>query len=130
MFKVRIVTPSGLYDEIDGVTLLNVVTTEGQRGILSNHMPIVLMLVVSKMTIVKDKERNEYAISNGLLYFEDNLATLLIDSIEHKSDIDVERALEAKDRAEQRLLKEANTDQQRAQIALEKAINRLKVAGK
>lgn len=128
MFKVKIITPTGLYKE-DEATLLNIVTTEGQRGLLSNHMPLVTMLVVSKMTIVNDKVRDDYAIGGGMLYFADNVATVLVDSIEQKDDIDVERALAAKERAEERLKKEDNFDQKRAQVALEKAINRIKVSG-
>lgn len=129
MFKARVVTPTGLYGEIEGITLLNFVSTEGHMGLLSNHMPLVTMLEISKLEIVQDKERNQYAIGGGMLYFEDNLATLLVDSIEKKEDIDVERALDAKERAEEHL-QDQNMDQKRAEIALRKAINRINVAGK
>lgn len=127
MFKVRIVTPTGLYKETEA-SILNIVTTEGQRGILSNHMAIVCMLVISKMTIEETDGRREYAIGQGMVYFKDNLATLLIDTIESKEEIDLPRAVEAKARAEKRIQSQEG-DLKRAEIALKKAINRINVKG-
>ena len=54
----------------------------------------------------------------------------MVDAIENKDEIDVERAIAAKIRAEQRLQSnDKNIDQVRAEIALKKALNRLNVKG-
>ena len=88
------------------------------------------MLKISKMSTVENNIREEYAINSGMLYFKDNLATILTDSCEHSSEIDVERALAAKERAENRLAHPENIDVRRAEAALSRAINRLNVSGR
>jgi F-type H+-transporting ATPase subunit epsilon len=97
----RIVTPHGVYKEMD-TSILNVVTLSGERGILPNHVPVVTMLKISRMTTVENGQRIEYAIAGGMLYFRDNTAEILTDAIESKDEIDVDRAVAAKTRAEDR----------------------------
>ena len=129
MFSVKIITPTGLYREVE-TSILNVVTTDGARGVLTNHVPLVTMLKISKMSTIENNIREEYAINGGMLYFKDNLATILTDSCEHSSEIDVERALAAKQRAEERLAHPDNIDIRRAEAALSRAINRINVSGR
>ena len=129
MIHCRIVTPHGVYKEVD-TSILNIETQDGQRGILPEHMPIVTMLRIGKMTTVESSKRMEYAVTGGLFYFRDNNAEIMVDAIENKDEIDVERAIAAKIRAEQRLQSnDKNIDQVRAEIALKKALNRLNVKG-
>ena len=129
MIHCRIVTPHGVYKELD-TSILNIETQDGQRGILPEHMPIVTMLRIGKMTTVESDKRMEYAVTGGLFYFRDNSAEIMVDAIENKDEIDVERAIAAKIRAEQRLQSnDKNVDQVRAEIALKKALNRLNVKG-
>lgn len=130
MIKVKFVTPNGVYKEVE-TTILNVRSTDGERGILSNHMPIVLMLTVSKLETKENGEKKVYAIGGGMLYFENNVATILVDSIESKEEIDLSRAQAAKDRAEQRIsgkVNDPNLDLKRAELALARALNRINVA--
>jgi F-type H+-transporting ATPase subunit epsilon len=123
----RIVTPHGVYKEMD-TSILNVVTLSGERGILPNHVPVVTMLKISRMTTVENGQRIEYAIAGGMLYFRDNTAEILTDAIESKDEIDVDRAVAAKTRAEKRLSSgRPNLDQERAEVALKRAINRINI---
>ena len=126
MINVRIVTPNGLYKETTA-SIINVVSLDGERGILPNHMPIVVSLKISKMELAEEK-REVYAIAGGMLYFKDNECTILTPAIENKEDIDLRRAEEAKERAEKRI-HDPNMDQKRAEIALRKAMNRISVKG-
>jgi len=129
MIHCRVVTPEGLYREMD-TPIINIETTDGQRGILPNHMPIVTMLKIGKMTTEENGQREEYAVAGGLFYFRDNKAEIMTDAIENKKEIDAERAEAAKARAERRLgSNNPNYDLQRAEIALQKALNRLNVKG-
>ena len=83
------------------------------------------------MSTVESNGRQEYAIGGGLLHFENNVAMILVDSIEHSSEIDKDRALRAKKRALGHLESaDTNTDVLRAETALKRALNRLNVAGK
>ena len=125
----RIITPEGLYKEMDA-NIINIDTTEGQQGILPNHLPLVTMLKIGKITADENGTREEYAVAGGLFYFRDNQAEILTDAIENKEEIDENRAQKAKERAEKRLQSsDPNIDQKRAEIALQKAINRLSVKG-
>lgn len=126
MIKVKIITPFGLYKETEA-SIINIVTTEGQRGILPNHMPIVTMLVISRMSMQENDVREEYTIAEGMFYFKDNSATILVDAIENVKDIDIERAVRAKERAEKRLstTNSGDVDYVRAELALKKALNRI-----
>lgn len=126
----RFITPHGIYKELDA-SIINIVTTDGHRGVLPNHVPIVAMLKISILTLVTNGERQEYTVSGGLFYFRNNNADILTDSIENKAEIDINRAKRAKERAERRLAKsdDPNVDYKRAEIALEKALNRLKITG-
>lgn len=129
MIHCRIVTPHGVYKEMD-TPIINVDTEDGQRGILPNHMPIVMMLKIGKMETEENGTRQEYAVAGGLFYFRENQAEILTDAIENKNEIDTERAARAKERAEKRLASDnPNYDLQRARIALQKAINRMNVKG-
>ncbi|MBQ9327555.1 MAG: ATP synthase F1 subunit epsilon [Solobacterium sp.] len=122
---VRIITPSGIYKEFD-TPYLNFQTTDGDRGILPNHMPLVTSLIIGKMSSEEDGKRNQYAVAGGLLYFRDNLAEVLTDAIENKEEIDAERAKAAMDRAKKRISStDSNYDMKRAELALKRAMNRL-----
>ena len=80
MIKCHVVTPTGVYNDLE-TEIVNVGTIDGARGILPNHMDIVMALDVSKMSLVKDGKRTYYAIGGGMLYFSKNVATILVDSI-------------------------------------------------
>ena len=129
-FHVRVVTPHGVYREWD-TAILNIQTSDGDQGILANHMPLVTMLKIGKMTSDIDGKREEFAVAGGLFYFRENLAEVLTDAIENKVDIDSARAERSKERAEERLRKaDPSIDIKRAEVSLKKAMNRLSVGGK
>ncbi len=128
MIHVRIVTPKGIYKEFD-TPILNIPTVDGERGLLPNHMPLVTMLTIGVMSSEENGQRNYYAITNGLFYFNDNVAEIMTDTIENRDEIDLDRASLAKARAEKRLQSsDPNIDQKRAELALKRALNRIRVA--
>lgn len=126
MFQLKIITPNGVYLTQD-IELLNIRTSEGARGFLTNHVATVATLVISEMNTVVDNKRTYYAINSGLFYFNNNVATILTDSIESAEEIDLRRAEEAKQRAEKYLQAKDQYDQKRAELALQRAINRINV---
>lgn len=129
MIHCRIITPEGVYKELD-TPIINIRTIEGARGILSNHVPVVTMLDIGKMETEENGARQIYAVAGGLFYFRDNVAEILTDAIENSIDIDEFRAKKAKERAERRLNSaDPNVDIKRAELALQKAMNRLNVKG-
>ena len=122
-FKLKIVTPSGIYQEVE-VNQLNLRTTAGQVGILAHHMPLASGIEISEMSYIIDKQRHIFAIGGGFIYVNDDETKI----IESKDEIDLNRAKEAKRRAEQRIKEVTEkTDLLRAEIALKKAITRINV---
>lgn len=129
MMDVKIITPTGLYKQCQAIQI-NARSVEGEFGLLSNHMPMVAMLEISKLEIVDENDSKEYAISGGMLHFANNEVRILTDAIEGEEEIDIARAEKAKARAEKRLAsQETEVNMRRAEVALRKAINRMNVKG-
>ena len=130
MITLSLVTPEGLYREVE-TSRITVDTIDGQRGILANHMPIVLMLKIGNLKTIENGVDKHYTINGGMLYFENNVAKILSDAIEDVETIDVDRAQRAADRANDLLKKKAdNLDVARAQLALARAMNRITAVNK
>ena len=130
LIHCRIMTPLGIYREFD-TSILNIPTTDGMRGILPEHMPLVAMLKIGEMSAVEEGKRKVYAIAGALFYYKDNHAEILTDAIECQDEIDEQRAQKAKERAEKRLSSgDPNIDLKRAQAALSRTLVRLHVYGK
>lgn len=126
-FKLKIVTPNGIYQEVE-IDQLNIRTTAGQVGILAHHMQLASGIEISMMNYIIDKQRYEFAIGGGFIYVNDDETKIIANSIESKEEIDLNRAQEAKQRAEERIKNASETlDLQRAEIALKKAITRINV---
>lgn len=128
MIRCKIVTPMGVYRDLEAA-MINIVSVNGQLGILPSHMPLVTMLKISEMSLVlKDQKRERFAVSGGMFYFENDEATILCDAIENEKEIDLNRAVAAKERAEKRISSDdPNIDLRRAELALSKALNRIHV---
>lgn len=112
------------------------VTVPGASGsfqVLYNHAPILSSLDIGIVKLVDDTNAEfRFATGGGTIEVKDNKVLLLVESFETVEDIDIERAKKALDRAKKRLSKEAeerNVDQARAEAALKRAINRLKLTG-
>lgn len=127
MLKVKIITPRGLYNEIEA-SKIHCTTTEGECALLPNHMPLVATLKISHLYLSTPTEEKRYAISGGLLQLNDNEVRILVDTIEGENEVDIMRAQRAIERAKKRLDRlDSNTSIKRAEVALEKAINRIKL---
>ena len=108
---------------------ITVQTTNGQIGILKNHIPITTVLDIGVAKSIFGENKKYFAIMGGVLQFKDDVATILTDVCEDGCDIDVTRANDAKNRAEARLADAtASVDTQRAQAALARAMARLQAA--
>ena len=124
--NIEILTPYGKYyaGEVDAIL---VHSEDFYMEILPNHSPLVSSLVVSKMIIKNGSEDVPYAIGGGIIRVEKGKTTLLLNSIEHKDEIDIDRAHQAKARAEERLGNKDGLDVARATRALQRALNRISV---
>lgn len=128
-FEVKILEPEGPVFN-GSVTGIKLPGTEGNFEVLHNHASLMSALDVGIITVKNDSSVDEYSISNGFVEIHNNLVTVIVESAEHKSDIDLDRALAAKKRAEERLAiaRETKVDVIRAEAALQRAMNRIKLA--
>ncbi|EFR30625.1 ATP synthase F1 subunit epsilon [Eremococcus coleocola] len=126
-FDLTMITPSGK-QESNQIERISLPTEDGIRTVLANHMDIIVPVAIGTITLINDSERKHYAVSEGLFYFKDNQAKLLVRTFEHPEEIDFKRAEEAKERAQQRLnhKEQMSTDDlRRAELALKRALARL-----
>ncbi|MBW7455869.1 F0F1 ATP synthase subunit epsilon [Paenibacillus sepulcri] len=126
-FLLEIVTPERkVYAE--DVNMVIVKGQEGELGILPNHIPLVTPLRIAPIVIKKDRSEEVIAVNGGFLEVRKDKVVILAESAELPGDIDIDRAQEAKRRAEERLdSKRDEYDHRRAELALQRAINRLEV---
>ncbi len=104
---------------------------KGEFGILPGHIPFMTVLKIGVTRVVIGSETTHIAIMGGAFQVKDNEAIILSTVAEVDEDIDVARAKEAKERAEARLgSEEVAIDRQRAEVALAKAIARLRATAK
>ncbi len=103
---------------------------QGQLGILPHHAPLMTMLAPGELRIKKGNEEVSLAITGGFLEVRPDRVVVLADAAERADEIDIQRAEEAKRRAEQRLAQKhaQGIDGARAEAALRRALTRLKVA--
>lgn len=105
--------------------------TQGEFGILPNHIPFMTGLEIGVTKAIINGESHYFATMGGVFQLKDNQASILTQAAEKAEEIDIERAEEAKKRAKERLEhEETELDVQRAEIALAKALARLKATNK
>lgn len=128
-FHVEIRTPEQLIYEGD-VTSIRAPGVVGSFEILADHLPFLTALDIGEIQIRESDTAQLMAVSGGVFEVLRTGVTALVETAEWASEIDVERAESARDRAQAQL--EANApdlNRPRAEAALERAKNRLNVAG-
>lgn len=125
------------YDKVffDGqAQSLKVPTLDGAYQILANHEPYVIAVIEGEV-IIKDENGKEIPAVCGRGFSEVNFTNgeveLLVDTMERPEEIDVRRAQEAKERAEERLRQhQSKMEYYRTTASLSRAMARLKEANK
>ncbi|WP_144511996.1 F0F1 ATP synthase subunit epsilon [Bacillus sp. FJAT-22090] len=124
---VNIVTPDGpVYDS--QVDMIIAKTASGEIGILPGHIPTVAPLVIGAVKLKKDGKSEYVAVNGGFVEVRPEKVSILTQSAEIASNIDVARAKESMRRAEERLQSKVDaTDFSRAELSLKRAMNRINV---
>ncbi len=129
-FDLEIITPFQIIYQ-EKVKHIRMPGTEGYFGILANHAPFVTSLKVGEIKVDLENETKYFATSGGTVEVLPHKTTILVETAEEATQIDVERAIYAKERAQRRLTEKVpGTDLERAKDAWFRAINRLKVSKK
>ena len=128
LFRLEIISPDKIFYSND-VVMAEYNTTEGEVGVYAGHIPMTQIIAPGRLTITEEKEQKTAALLSGFVEITQDKMTILAESVEWPQNIDVERAREAKIRAERRLgAPGGETDMQRAELALKRALIRLDVA--
>ncbi len=113
-------------DDVDAIYTKG---TGGEFGVLKDHVPFMSALDIGITKVYKGNDPEFISTIGGVFQFKNNEAVILTEAAERGRDIDIPRAQNAKDRAEARIgTPEGDLDVQRANIALARAIVRLKAA--
>lgn len=126
-FKLQIVTPDGLEFD-DNVENLIVRAINGDVGILARHADYVVPLEIGAARIKKDGKVCEGSCNGGMLCVTDGNAKIIAFSFEWADEIDINRALDAKKRAEDAIKKKQDDyELNLAKIKLKRALSRISV---
>lgn len=136
-FMLEVVTPSKLF-YMGEVEMVIARTLQGDEGFMADHTWACKLLDVGELWI-KEKDSNDYifaAVAGGYIDVKENIV-LFTDAAEWPDDIDLDRAMNEKQRAEEWLKQNAthvleeqhqhDVDIAKAQLAIAKSITRMGV---
>ena len=127
-FQLEIVTPEKKVVET-AAEKVQIPGKNGYLGILPGHAPLITELSVGEITYRENSTEQKLAVAWGFAEVLPTKVTILAETAERPTEIDVERARKAKERAEQRLASgDTSVDVDRALDALHRAETRLEVA--
>jgi F-type H+-transporting ATPase subunit epsilon len=129
--RLRVITPTRvvLDEEVDEVTAPGAL---GEFGVLPNHIAFLTLLEPGEMSYKEAGSRRYLAVGGGYAEVLDNVMIVLAPAAEFASEIDINRARQAKESAEKRMGELNYQDQEfnTIETALRWANARLEVAGK
>lgn len=132
MIRTNIITPYGpVYEGL--ATGVNLPGTEGAFEVKFNHASLMSILDIGKV-VVREKSGKEevFTVNGGFVEVHENRVTVLAESAENVREIDIERARVAREKAEEKIREEKQVkapqeDILKAELALRRAINRIKL---
>ena len=128
---LEIVTPEKMAftGSVEEVTIPG---TEGEFGVLRGHEAFLTSVDIGELNFTKDGKKTYYAINTGYAEVTGSKVTVLIETAERSDSIDKDRAQRAKAKAEASLAQMAkeNSEFEKINLALIRAITRIRVAEK
>ncbi len=128
-FRLEVISPERVFYTGD-VEMVELTTIEGEIGVYADHIPLTSIVAPGVLTITEssgEKGIKEAAVLEGFLEILPDQVTILAQSCEWPDEIDMNRALEAKARAERRI-KSTDANVARAEQALRKSLVRINLA--
>jgi F-type H+-transporting ATPase subunit epsilon len=133
MFQLTIALTDSVFYQGE-VEILNIQTSDGMRGILTNHVPLVDCIVPSQAAFRdKDGANHIVALGGGWLFVKKDRVDVYVNTAEFDADIDVAKAIRDRDKAIKALAEKIEEDKIRSlrlKMRLDKAINRINVGKK
>lgn len=129
--QVKVIIPAGVLLDTTADTVV-VPGSQGDFQVFPGHLPLFTPLQAG-LLFLDEKGKRRVAIFGGVAEVLDDQVTLLAENAEIAEKVDVERAMRARERAQQRLeraQRDENIDINRARAALRRALLRLQATGK
>lgn len=128
-FELEIISPDRIFYQ-GKASMVELNTSEGEIGVYKDHIPLTTILVPGIVTITEASGKKEAAVHAGFIEILKEKITILAEIAEWPEEIDVNRANEAKLRAERRIQTHtSDVNVTRAEMALRKALIRIELAG-
>ncbi len=130
-FRLQIITPDKILFDGDAVQL-TARTTEGDVGILAGHTRYAAILKTGALQIrLENGENRTAAVASGALKVSDEKTTVITTAAEWAEQIDTDWAERSRQDALRKLEQYKNEPdrQERANLKLQRALNRLRVSG-
>ncbi len=129
-FNLEIVTPERKFFQ-EEVEMLVLKTPDGEMGVLKGHIPMVTTVSIGPARILHEGQWKQAVLTTGFMEIGRSSTVILVDTAEWPHEIDINRAQEARRRAEERLHRKlSRIEYQRSQAALSRALARLKITGR
>ncbi|MDH3347808.1 MAG: F0F1 ATP synthase subunit epsilon [Desulfobulbaceae bacterium] len=129
--NLEVVTPTGPVISTD-VDIVTAPGHGGEFGVLANHAPFLSTIKTGTLSFKRDREVKYLMVSGGFAEVSNNKITFLVESAEYGYDVDVDRAISAKERALKRIAQAQQKGEQinltRAEAALQRALARIQAA--
>ncbi len=128
--NLEVITPERLVlrESVDEVVLPGL---GGELGILPEHTPLISQLQTGVLTYKQGAASKQIHVSGGFVEVQPDSVSVLSDVAERPEEIDLERAQQARERAEKRLKSSGeDIDFRRAELKLQRAMVRIQLAGK
>src|SRR5262245_55350887 len=127
--QLEIVTPDRLLLK-DAVDEVQVPAKGGYLGILPGHAPLISELQIGEISYRQGKSTHSLAVAWGYCEVLPERVIILAEKAEKAGEIDKQRALAAKERAEKRLsdVHNPDIDFDRAAISLQRALARIQAS--
>jgi len=127
-FQLDIITPTHI-KTYENVSYLRIPALDGLVGIQARHATAIIGLNIGEIKLNQGNKEKKFSTSGGFADIKPESIQLLLETIESNDSIDKKRAEDALGRAQKRI-KDKKQDFQRAEKALLKAKNRLKILNK
>jgi F-type H+-transporting ATPase subunit epsilon len=124
--QVELVSPERILYSGEADMVIARTVGGGELAFLTGHAPFVGALDIATVTIRSSEGDEVVAVHGGFVEVSDNTVTILSDVAELGSQIDVDRARQAKDAAEERMRHDHDAE---AESAARSAHVRLAAAG-
>jgi len=120
---VRIITPDKtVWDS--GAEEVILPSTTGQLGILKGHAPLLSALDIGVMRVREDKDWVAIALMGGFAEVENDNLTILVNGAERGSEINLEEARSAYEKAQARFNEVQGSDNRQEKLQAEQSLRK------